>query len=233
MRVRRQRALLAGAVREIVFGLEDSLVSTLGATAGVAVGSGNRLVVILTGLVLVAVEAISMAAGSYLSTKSAEEISSLRAKQDTARLLQERVSDEETFADMLRRKKFSEKEVTITLEALGRERKLWLREVARAEHRLHTGSEVKPGVAAVIMGISYIFGGVLVFLPYILVENIASAALVSVGIAVLALFGLGVWKARLAHVAPLRSGAEMVAVSLVAGVLGVAVGRLAGITLGT
>ena len=60
------------SMREIVFGLEDSLVSTLGTITGIAAGTQSQYVVILSGLVLIAVEATSMAAGSYLSTKSYE-----------------------------------------------------------------------------------------------------------------------------------------------------------------
>jgi predicted membrane protein (TIGR00267 family) len=59
-------------MREIVFGLEDSLVSTLGTLTGVAAGTQSHYIVVLSGLVIVAVEATSMAAGSYLSTKSSE-----------------------------------------------------------------------------------------------------------------------------------------------------------------
>lgn len=68
------------SMREIVFGLEDSLVSTLGAVVGIAAGAPNRSVVILSGLVIVVVESISMAAGSYLSSKSVEQ-----AEQEVAR----------------------------------------------------------------------------------------------------------------------------------------------------
>jgi predicted membrane protein (TIGR00267 family) len=64
---------VAESMREIVFGLEDSLVSTLGAVTGIAAGAGSTFVVILSGLVLISVEALSMAAGSYLSSKSAAE----------------------------------------------------------------------------------------------------------------------------------------------------------------
>lgn len=60
-------------MREIVFGLEDSFVSTLGAITGIAAGAGNTYIVIMSGLVIVSVEALSMAAGSYLSNKSAME----------------------------------------------------------------------------------------------------------------------------------------------------------------
>lgn len=63
---------IASIVREIVFGLEDSLVSTLGAVTGIAVGSGSQFITVLSGLVILMVEAVSMAAGSYLSTEAVE-----------------------------------------------------------------------------------------------------------------------------------------------------------------
>ncbi len=62
------------SMREIVFGLEDSLVSTLGALTGIAAGTQNASIVILSGVVIVAVEAVSMSAGSYLSSKVAVEV---------------------------------------------------------------------------------------------------------------------------------------------------------------
>lgn len=64
---------IVDSMREIVFGLEDSLVSTLGTITGIAVGTQSQYIVILAGLVLIASEATSMAAGSYLSTKHASE----------------------------------------------------------------------------------------------------------------------------------------------------------------
>lgn len=62
------------SIREIVFGLEDSLVSTLGTVTGIAAATQSGYVVIASGLVLIAVEAVSMAAGSYLSSKSAASV---------------------------------------------------------------------------------------------------------------------------------------------------------------
>lgn len=67
------RREVAESMREIVFGLEDSFVSTLGAVTGIAAGAQSTYIVVLSGLVLIAVEAVSMSAGSYLSNKSAME----------------------------------------------------------------------------------------------------------------------------------------------------------------
>lgn len=57
-------------LREIIFGLEDGTVSTLGVIIGIAAGTNNRAIVILSGLVVIFVESLSMAAGTYLSNKS-------------------------------------------------------------------------------------------------------------------------------------------------------------------
>ncbi len=72
----------ASDIREIVFGFEDGVVSTLGAITGIAAGTGSSFVVILSGIVIVIVEAVSMGAGSYLSGKSAREVLETKVKQN-------------------------------------------------------------------------------------------------------------------------------------------------------
>ena len=60
-------------IRNFTFGVEDSLVSTVGLLAGIAVAEVDQGTIILTGLVLIFVEGLSMAAGSLLSEQSVEE----------------------------------------------------------------------------------------------------------------------------------------------------------------
>lgn len=60
-------------LRNFIFGVEDSLVSTVGLLTGVAIGGVSREIIILTGVVLVVVEALSMAVGSFLSEASVQE----------------------------------------------------------------------------------------------------------------------------------------------------------------
>ena len=58
----------------MVFGLEDGLVSTTGAVAGVAAGTRDADVVLLAGVVILAVEALSMAAGQLLSERTVHQV---------------------------------------------------------------------------------------------------------------------------------------------------------------
>jgi VIT1/CCC1 family predicted Fe2+/Mn2+ transporter len=59
--------------RNFIFGVEDSLVSTVGLVAGVAAAGAAQATILATGAVLIFVEAFSMGVGSFLSETSAQE----------------------------------------------------------------------------------------------------------------------------------------------------------------
>src|SRR3989338_1454011 len=60
-------------VRTFVFGVEDSLVSTVGPLSGVALAGASRNTILLSGSILIFVEAFSMGVGSLLSEHQAEK----------------------------------------------------------------------------------------------------------------------------------------------------------------
>jgi len=62
--------------RNFIFGSEDSLVSTVGLLAGIASAEIPRKEIIISGIVLICVEAFSMSVGSFLSESETEESSS-------------------------------------------------------------------------------------------------------------------------------------------------------------
>ncbi|MEK7646261.1 MAG: VIT1/CCC1 transporter family protein [Patescibacteria group bacterium] len=69
----RRSYLTSDAVRNFVFGVEDSLVSTVGFVSGIATSDVATETILLSGIILILVEAFSMAAGSLLSDNSADE----------------------------------------------------------------------------------------------------------------------------------------------------------------
>jgi vacuolar iron transporter family protein len=64
--------------RNFIFGVEDSLVSTVGLLSGIAIAGIERETIFLTGVILIFVEAFSMGAGSFLSEASAGEYAAER-----------------------------------------------------------------------------------------------------------------------------------------------------------
>lgn len=61
-------------LRSLVFGFQDALVSTTGVVVGISVGTHDKQFIILSALVAISVEALSMGAGQYLSEKSVHEL---------------------------------------------------------------------------------------------------------------------------------------------------------------
>lgn len=68
------RKLNPSNFRNIIFGIEDSLVSTVGVLFGVATAMTDKKSLILTGVIVIAVEALSMGAGSFLTEESTNEM---------------------------------------------------------------------------------------------------------------------------------------------------------------
>lgn len=164
MRLRPRNSVIE-SVREIVFGLEDSLVSTMGAVTGIAIGTQDREVIILSGLVILAVEATSMAAGSFLSTETAE----------------------------------------------------------LAENKSNKTARHQSIKAAVVMFVSYIFGGAIPLIPYFFLKP-SFAIFFSVIFAVAALVGAGCWVGRFIGRPRWETALQMAIVSLAAALIGYFVG---------
>ncbi len=61
-------------LQSAIFGFNDALVSTTGVIVGVSTGTNDKSVVILAGVVTIMVEALSMGAGQYNSSKSARQL---------------------------------------------------------------------------------------------------------------------------------------------------------------
>lgn len=69
-------------LRSVIFGVEDSLVSTTGLLVGLAAGADSKNIVILGGAVAIAIEAVSMGAGEYLSDDAVQELDKIKRHRD-------------------------------------------------------------------------------------------------------------------------------------------------------
>ena len=74
--------LSPGYFRNVVFGIEDSLVSTVGLLFGMAAAGIDTKTITVTGFILLSVEALSMGVGSYLSEESTLEVNNLKSREN-------------------------------------------------------------------------------------------------------------------------------------------------------
>lgn len=75
-------ALSREYIRSVLFGVEDSLVSTTGLIAGLSVGAGDSRIVVLGATIAIVIEAVSMGAGEYLSDDAVQDLDKLKRHRD-------------------------------------------------------------------------------------------------------------------------------------------------------
>ena len=214
-------------IRELVFGLEDGLVSTTGAVVGIAAGVQDSRIVILSGCVIIIVEALSMAAGTYLSAKSQRQMLERRIREEEHEIETNPEHETHELRVMYAHRGFNEEEIDILVRRITSDKKLWLEEMIAKELRIGGEQLDETKGAAMVMWFAYTVGGLVPVIPFMLLD-VVSATIVAFSSTLVALFGIGLWKARVTGTDGLRSGLEMVAVSASAGLLGFLIGRLVG-----
>lgn len=219
------KAKILHSLREIVFGLQDGIVSTLGAVTGIAAGVQNTSVVILSGFVIIVVESLSMAAGTFLSSKSEHEAKQRMLDEEAQEIEDFPEAETEELREFYEERGFSKEEIRILVKRITGDKKLWLEEMAFKELGVIPGSPPHEMRAAIFMGISYIIGGLVSIASYFFFP-VSIAIPVSIGFSIIVLFGVGYAKGTLVKNKPVRSGLEMTLVSLAATALGYFVGRI-------
>lgn len=222
---------LLGSIREIVFGLEDSLVSTIGVVAGIAAGTGNQQIVILSGIVLVVVEALSMSAGSFLSSQSHHRLLLRKIREEEIEIEERPEEEREELRLMYKLRGFTEQETEMIVKRITKNKKLWLQEMIEKELGIHLPDEETPLIAGVVMGVAYILGGLIPIFPFFFFPT-STALIISFMATVTGLFILGWWSASVTGDKKIRNAVEMMAISTGAAVLGYGIGKLVSLLFG-
>lgn len=218
---------VASSIRELIFGLEDGIVSTGGAVIGIAAGTGDRKVVILSGVVIVIVEALSMAAGTYLSSKSKKQMLERRIRDEKEEIEETPEQEKDELRAIYRERGFNDEEISILLRRITKNKDLWLEEMACKELGIGLGELDEPKGGAAVMWVAYTAGGFIPVIPFFLF-GVNTAIVIAFVLALVALFSLGWWKARVTKTPVLRGALEMTAIAASAGIAGFVIGKIIG-----
>ncbi len=214
------------AIREVIFGMNDGLVTTIGFLAGVTVSISEMRFVILAGVAEIAAGALSMAIGAYISTKSQREF--FQSEVELERWEIERTPEKEALElrEIYKEMGFSGSEQDIIVKRVTTDKELMLRIMKREELGLMDEHLDDPGKVAFTMGISFLGGSLPPLVPYFFIRTPGSAIWVAIVVSVLFLFVAGVAKTRLTMVNPWKSGFEMTLLGVLASGVGFGIGWL-------
>jgi VIT1/CCC1 family predicted Fe2+/Mn2+ transporter len=164
----RKRLEKQRGIREIVFGAQDGILTTLGIVTGVGSAENDRAAILITGGLALLVGALSMGVGEYLGGKSEREV-----VQSTIAFEQSEMRDlpDEEFAEQVayyRLKGFTGDEALTIVNRLKKNPDIWLHEMVRDEFGIDLREADSGGLRATFaMAGSFALGAALPVLPYL------------------------------------------------------------------
>lgn len=213
------------SVREIVFGVQDGVLTTAGVLCGLSGAVSQHSQVALAALASTAAGALSMAAGAYLGTRAETEV--LRAeldivREDTARkpsVIKEGLLDELCKEGLTREAAYR------IVQLLGTSPEA-LNSTAEAKmFGLGRAMIANPMLDGCVMGVAFLIGALVPLLPYMLItipRFDLGGALVATA---LTLFAVGYFEGWLAHRNDRwRSGTLFLAIAMSAAAAGYLIG---------
>lgn len=217
---------ILGEVREIIFGAQDGLVSTLAVVATVAGATSDRLSVLVAGFAAAIAGIFSMAIGEYMSSKSQEEIYAWHIEDEREEVAERPAEAEAEVAVMLIDEGMSEDDAFETAAIIARHpESLLATMVSRELGLILEDPSGTPFRGALFMGGAFAVGAAFPLVPYLFGSG--TSALVGATLATgVALFVIGAVKSRWTHRSWLTSGLEIVALAAIAGGAGYAIGTV-------
>lgn len=199
-------------VRDIVIGLSDGLTVPFALAAGLSGAVASSRIVVLAGLAEIAAGSIAMGLGGYLAARGdAEHYDSERAREE--REIVERTQDEEEeIYEIFEQYSVDRESAAPVLNALKQNPTAWVDFMMRFELGLEEPEQNRAYRSALTIAASYVAGGFIPLLPYMLVSDNSSALNLSVIITLLALAVFGALKGKLVGTGWLRSAIQAVTI---------------------
>ena len=221
----RFRVANLGRLREVVFGAQDGILSTVALVTSVAVAIGDGATILVAGLAAALAGMISMATGAYLGSRAEQDVQ--RAEIDReAREMEENPAEE--FAELvviLQREGRSFQEASDLATEIAQDKEAWLRTLVEKELGISPEETTNPVKDALVMGVSFVVAAMIPIAPYLFLGG-ATAIVVSIVGALAGLFILGMGKGRMVSKSPILQGLEILGIGAVSAAIGFALGDL-------
>jgi vacuolar iron transporter family protein len=198
------------SVREVVFGVQDGILSTLGLVTGVGVAA-DRNVVLLTGFLAMLAGALSMAVGEYLGGKSEREVVQAAIEMEKSEMAADPQGEFAEQVAYYKLKGFSAKEAQMIVSRLTCHPDIYLYEMMRDEFGIDPREAQETDLRGpVSMGISFAGGSFIPILAFLLPVTMRVSIGLSLLFAVIGLFGVGYYAGLLGTRRPVAKGLEIV-----------------------
>jgi VIT1/CCC1 family predicted Fe2+/Mn2+ transporter len=210
---------------DVILGGQDGLVNVLGVILGVAAATRDVRIVIAAGLAATFAESISMGAVAYTSTLANDDLYLSEREREYRHIRLAPDVEIEEIRDIYQKKGFEGETLEKIVEVITANPEVWVNVMMSEELQLTPPEKSNALGSALIVGFSALIGSLLPLMPFFFF-NVNLSIWLSVGIAALTLFVVGVYKARVTVGRPVRSGVQMMMIGTISALAGYVVGLI-------
>ncbi|HEX6817653.1 MAG TPA: VIT1/CCC1 transporter family protein [Ktedonobacterales bacterium] len=204
-----ERHFTAGeTVRDIVIGMSDGLTVPFALAAGLSGAVSSTAIIVTAGLAEIAAGSIAMGLGGYLAARSDAEHYASERRREQEEVKDKAEAERAEVADIFTSYGLTPQESAPLVEALSQRPEAWVDFMMRFELGLEAPDPKRALTSALTIAGSYVAGGLIPLLPYIILGHPSTALGVSVVVTLLALLVFGYVKGRFTGAPPLRSGLQ-------------------------
>ncbi|MGH7641359.1 MAG: VIT1/CCC1 transporter family protein [Candidatus Dormibacteria bacterium] len=234
---RRQRAVALGlererlarrtGIREVVFGVQDGLLTTLGITTGMATATAGSTIahssILIAGLLGAIAGMFSMGTGAYLATSAARALKHQAIHKERAELSANPEEEMSEMVTILATRGVPQEEARRISAELARHPQLWEETHIEKELGISTDLRDAPVQDGLLMSGTFLLGAILPILPYIFLVGVPAVA-AALAVSAVALAAVGVLKAAVTGERLWLGGAQVLLVGGGAAIAGYLVG---------
>jgi VIT1/CCC1 family predicted Fe2+/Mn2+ transporter len=208
--------------------MADGLTVPFALAAGLSGTIAASNIVVIAGLAEIAAGSIAMGLGGYLAARTDLEhyISELKREWRETKELPEEEAKE--VAELFEQFEMSHAQIEPVVTAIRADRKRWVDFMMRFELGLERPDPKRARRSAATIAGSYIAGGLIPLLPYMLLSDVPTALLFSVSVTLVALFVFGYVKGRFTGLPPMRGAIQTTLIGGLAAGAAFGIARLIG-----
>ncbi len=198
-------------IRQIVFGVQDGILTTLGIITGVGVAEGDRAAVFISGFLALLAGSLSMGVGEYLGRKSEREVVQATIDLEKREMAEDPQGEFTEQVAYYKLKGFSAEEAEMIVKRLTLHPEIYLYEMVRDEFGIDPREAEDAGLRAPLaMSGSYALGSLLPILAFMLPFSIRMSTVTSLFFALVGLFAVGYYAGTLSERSAVGKGVEIV-----------------------
>ncbi len=192
-------------VRDVVIGMADGLTVPFALAAGLSAAVTSTQLIVTAGLAEIAAGAIAMGLGGYLAARTDQEHYQSEERRETWEVDHMREAEVGEVRDIFTGYGLEGAALESVVKALAADKKRWVDFMMRFELGLERPDPKRAPISAATIAVSYLVGGLIPLLPYIVSDHLRTALVYSIVCTGLALVIFGAVKGRLTGISMVKS----------------------------